>query len=68
LFSPHISSPAGQEQLNEEPIMSLSYFIISGVEKRKEEKNMFCFPVAWVCHNRPTVALGQRGKNAEICS
>lgn len=48
--------------------MSLSYFIILGAEKRKEEKNMFCFSVAWVCHKRLTVALGQHGENAKMCS
>lgn len=57
-----------QEQLNYEMIMSLSYFIILGAERRKEEKNMFCFPMAWVCHNRLTAALGQHKTNAKICS
>lgn len=48
--------------------MSLSYFIILGAERRKEEKNMFCFPMAWVRQNRLTAALGQHEANAEICS
>jgi len=57
-----------QEQLNYEMIMSLSYFIILGAERRKEEKNMFCFPMAWVCHNRLTADLGQHGANVKIFS
>lgn len=32
-------------------IMSMSFFLILGAERKKEKKNMFCFLLAWMCGN-----------------